>query len=300
MLPHDSTVVTDLLNEKNLSAHTLIEDYLTVALNIRKCSLMTIPAELPDSNMISKRIDEKCAPEFNQLTRERDVKKKLRMIKSFKESLRKAYLEETGASSSYKSHTTWIKQLGLEVFEVEIRPTVREDFILKYKETKSQIEALTRKRLRFREEFLRHADPTTPKPLLAYPEERFPEYLIEVGKLLEYSPCCISAYVEDRSEGRTSAEQRAATQVEDFKAHGTEPDIYTYFSKDFIPCSPTCTSAAAIGQKINQAMKEIDNRLSEIHIQCLKNNVKRVSSYVEIIQAHRTKMEVRSRELGAY
>jgi len=300
MLPPDSAVAQDLLNERNLSPHTLIEDYLTVALNIRKCSLMTIPAELPDSDMISKRIDEKCAAEFSQLARERDVKKKLKMIKSFKESLRKAYLEETNASSSYKSHSTWAKRLGLEVFEVEIRPTVRENFIVKCKEAKNQVDALTRKRLRFREDFLRHADATTPKSLLAYPEERFPEYLIGIGKLLEYPSCCVSAYVEDRSEQRTTAEQRAATQVEEFKAHGKEPDIYTYFSKDFIPCSPTCPSAAAIGQKIHQTLKEIDKRLSETHIQCLKNNVERVSSYVENIQTHKTKMEVRSRELGVH
>lgn len=298
MLPHASTDVPDLLNERNLSPHTFIEDYLTVALDTRKCALMTIPAELPDADTISRRIDEKCASDFSQLTRERDVKKKLKMIRSLKEKLRKAYLEETKASSSYNSHTAWMKRLGLGVFEVEIRPTVREHFILKHKETKKQIEALTRKRLIFREEFLRHADPTTPKSLLAYPEERFPEYLIGIGKLLEYPPCCISAYIEDRNEGRITAEQRAATQITDFRAQGTEPDMYTYFSKDFIPCSPTCSSASAIGRKIHQTLEEIDNRLSEIHFQCLKSNVERVGSYVESIQAHKTKMEIRSRELG--
>jgi len=157
---------------------------------------------------------------------------------------------------------------------------------------------LTRKRLIFREEFLRHADPTTPKSLLAYPEEHFPEYLIGIGKLLDYPPCCISAYIEDRNEGRITAEQRAATQIADFRAHGMEPDIYTYFSRDFIPCSPSCAGASTIGRKTHQTLKGMDNRLSEIHFQCLKSNVERVSSYVESIQAHKTRMEIRSRELG--
>ncbi len=298
MLPHASTVVPDLLNERNLSPHILIEDYLTVAFNIRRCSLMTIPAELPDADVISRRIDEKCATDFNQLTQERDAKRKLKMIRSLKEKMRKAYLEEIKSSSSYSSHTAWIKRLELGISEVEIRPTVREQFILREKETKNQIESLTRKRLIFREEFLKHADPTTPRSLLAYPEESFPDYLIGIGKLLEYPSCCISSYVKDRTEGRTTAEQRAATQVGDFRAQGTEPDIYTYFSKDFIPCSPTCPSASAIGHKIHRTLKEMDSRLSEIHLQCLKSNVERVSSYVQSIRAHRTKMEIRSRELG--
>lgn len=259
---------------------------------------MTIPAELPDADAISRRIDERCISDFNKLKQERDVKRRLKIVRSIKEKLRKTYLEEIKASPSYSSHIVWIKRLGLQMLEVEIRPTVREHFIFKEKETKDQLQNLTRKRLAFRGEFLRHADQNTPRSLAAYPEERFPGYLMEIGELLGYPQCCITAYIEGRKEERPTAEQRAATQITNLRSEGSEPDIYTYFSKDFIPCSPKCSSASAVGRKVHETLSRVDDKLPEIYLQCLKSNVERVGSYVESIQAHKAKMEIRSRELG--
>lgn len=293
-----SATVADLLNEKHLRPQTILENYLTVALNLRRCSLMTIPAELPDADTISREIDERCISDFTQLTQERDIKKRLKAVRSIKEKLRKTYLEEIKASPSYSSHIAWIKRLGVQMLEVEVRPTVREHFIFKQKETKDRIENLTRKRLAFRGEFLKHVDQNTPRSLAAYPEERFPEYLMGIGELLGYPQCCITAYIEGREEGRLTAEQRAATQIADLRSEGSEPDIYVYFSKDFIPCAPNCFGASAVGRRVHEMLSSVDDRLPGIYLQCLKGNVERVGSYVESIQAHKAKMEIRSRELG--
>lgn len=298
MISNAQAAVTDLLKEKTLWPQMLLEDYLTVALGLRRYSLVTIPAEWPDAETISRRIDERCIGDFRQLAQERDMKKKMKMIRSAKEKMRKACLEEIKSSPSYNSHISWIKRLGLEVFEVEVRPTVRELFMYKEKETKSRIENLMRKRQKFREEFLRHADQSTPKSIAAYPEERYPEYLTEIGGLLAYPECCVKAYIEGRKEGSPTAEQRAAAQIADVRALGLEPDTYVYFSKDFIPCSPTCVNASAIGGKFHQALVALDGRLSDFHLQCLKKNVDAVGSYVQRIEEHKAKISLRSKELG--
>ena len=298
MIADTKGTVSDLLSEKTLWPQMLLEDYLTVALDLRKCSLMTIPAELPDADSLSRRIDEKCISDLKGVTQEKDVKRRMKMIRVARDKLRKAYLEEIKSSLSYKNHISWIKRLGLEVFEVEVRPTVREYFVYKRKEIKNRIEYLTRKREKFREEFLRHVDQSIPRSIVAYPEERFPEYLTEIGELLAYPKCCVRAYIEGRAEGRPSAEQRAATQIVDSKARGFEPDIYAYFSNDFIPCLPMCSNASAVGKEIHQTFSGLSDRLSQVYVQCLKGNIETVGSYMQRIQAHKMEIERRSRELG--
>jgi hypothetical protein len=298
MISDAQAVVTDLLSKKILWPQMLLEDYLTVAIGLRRCSLVTIPAEWPDAETISRRIDEACIGDLRQLAQERDVKKKMKMIRSVKEKMRKTSLEEIRSSPSYNSHISWINRLGLEAFEVEIRPTVRELFMYKEKDMKGRIENLMRKRQRFREEFLKHADQSTPRSIAAYPEERYPEYLTEIGGLLAYPACCVKAYIEGRRKENLSAEQRAAAQISDVRALGLEPDVYVYFSKDFIPCSPTCVNASVVGGKSHQALATLDGRLSDFHLQCLKKNVDAVGSYVQRIEEHKAKISLRSKELG--
>lgn len=298
MVADIKATISDLLSEKTLWPQMLLEDYLTVALDLRQCSLTTIPAELPDADSLSRRIDEKCIPDFKGVTQEKDPQNRMRMIRIVKDKLRKAYLEEIKGSPSYRSHIFWVKRLGLEVFEVEVRPTVREHFVHKQKETKNRIEFLTRKREEFREEFLKHVDRSIPRSIAAYPEERFPEYLTQIGELLGYPKCCVEAYIEGRAEGSPIAEQRAATQIADVKAQGLEPDIYAYFSRDFIPCSPMCSNASTIGKEIHQAFSGLSDRLSQVYGQCLKGNIETVGSYPQRIQAHKVEIERRSRKLG--
>ncbi len=298
MLPNAYATVTDLLDEKNLWPWTLLEEHLALALNLRSCSLITIPANLPDTDSISRRIDEKCISNSSQLMKETNTKKRLKLIRSAKEKLRSTYDEEIKASPSYTSHLAWTRRLGLELFEVEVRPTIREHFLYSKKDTRKRIENLTRKRVAFREEYMKRSHPSTPRIVAAYPEERFPEYLNEIGQLLGYPQCCIKAYIEGREEGSLTAEKRASSQIENLLPLGVEPDMFVYFSEDFIPCSPTCSKASDIGRRFHQTFTALDDRLSAFHIQCLRHNVERVASYIRTIEAHQERIQARLRELG--
>ena len=120
---------SDLINERNLKSQTLLEDYLSVAVDLRKCSQMTVPAEFPDAEAIAKAIDLACISDYRKLVQEPDMKKKTKLIERFKRKLRDAYQEKTRDSSSYRSHVMWTGHLDLQTFEVEVRPTVRELYI---------------------------------------------------------------------------------------------------------------------------------------------------------------------------
>jgi len=288
----------DLLSEKNLWPQTLLEDYLSVALNLRKCSLMTVPAEFPDAEAIAKAIDLACVSDYHRVALETDIKEKGKLIRKFKHRLREAYRENIRGSSSYRNHIAWTSRLRIQVFEVEVRPTVREFFLYTEKQVKRTLEELSASRTLFRERFLRSLRESLPPSAVAYPEEYFPDYVLRIGELLGYPKCCTEAYLEGRKGGRVLAEERASKQIRTGRAQGIEPEPYAYFVKDFIPCTPTCTNATAIGRKLSEGFGQFDNRLCAFYIQCLKTNVANVESYMERIAAHKEKMRAQAQELG--
>jgi len=298
MIQDANRTVADLLYEKNLLPHLILEDYLLVKLDLRKCALLTFPAELPDSDVISRRIDEKCVSELYLLRQERETRKRREMIENVRNHLRIAYLEEVKSSLCFQSHQAWIKRLDLESFEVEVRPTVRELFIFANNETRTQVQELARKRKALRESFLKRANRFTPPSIVAYPEELFPEYVRELGGVLGYPECCIEAYAEGRSRGNYTVEQRSFDQIAALKRQGIQPDPYAFFSKGFIPCRPTCAKASAVGRRIHEVLSALDGRLTSLHIECLERNVATVSSYVARAKAHDHLMKKRLEELG--
>ena len=238
----------DLLKEGTVWPQTLLENYLTVALGLRKCSLMTIPAELPDAESIAKAIDLACVSDYRKVALERNAGKKRKLIQGFKNKLREAYEQSLRNSSSYRSHIAWTNRLGIQIFEVEVRPTVRELFLYLDSHLRSTLQELSARRAMLREEILRSLTEPLPHSVVAYPEEYSPEYVLRVGELLRYPRCCTKAYVEGRTRGKVLAEERASKQIKTARVQGIEPDPYAYFVKDFMPCTPTCSNVATVGR----------------------------------------------------
>lgn len=288
----------DLLDEESLWPQTLLENYLTVALGLRKCSLMTIPAELPDAEAIAKAVDLACVSDYRKVALERDAGKKRKLIRKFKDKLREAYEQSLRNSPSYRSHIAWTTRLGIRIFEVEVRPTVRELFLYLDSHLKSTLQELSANRALFREKMLRSLTEPLPHSVAAYPEEYLPEYVLCVGELLGYPRCCTEAYVEGRTRGKVLAEERASKQIKTARAQGIDPDFYAYFVKDFMPCTATCSNAATVGRRFCDGFKHFDDRLSEFYVRCLKANVASVESYLERIAAHKEKMKFKAQELG--
>lgn len=298
MMMDRQRTASDLINERNLKPQTLLEDYLSVAQGLRKCSLMTVPAEFPDAEAIAKAIDLACISDYRKVVLESDMKKRAKSIERFKRKLREVYQETTKNSSSYRSHIMWTSRLNLQIFEVEVRPTVRELYIYMDRNVKNRLESLSASRVSFREQFLRSLRQPLSRSILAYPEEYFPEYVLGIGELLGYPKCCTEAYIEGRTKGNVPAEERASKQIRTGRAQGSEPEPYAYFVRDFIPCVPTCGSAIPVGQRFFEEFSRFDSGLSEYYGQCMKANVTNVESYIERIAAHKEKMKAQAQELG--
>lgn len=298
MIVNRQQTASDLLNEKNLRPQMLLENHVSVALELRRCSLTTIPAEFPDADAIAKAIDLTCIQDYRKVSLETDVRQKAKLIRKFRDKLRKAFQENIRNAPSYVSHVAWTNRLNLQVFEVEVRPTVRELFLYRNGDAKSTLAELSARRTQLREELLRSIREPLPRSVAAYPEEYSPDYVLRIGELLSYPKCCIEAYVKGRTKGNVLAEERAFRQIRTLRSQGLEPDLYAYFTKDFIPCNPSCVNAVASGRKLAQGLENFDHRLYEFYIQCLKTNITNVESYVERIEAHKEKMKALAQELG--
>lgn len=298
MIANREETASTLLNERSLRPETLLENYLSVALSLRKCSLMTIPAEFPDADAIAKAVDLACIHDYRRVSSETNVRKKAKLIQEFKDKLREACQEKIRNSLSYRSHVEWVGRLSLQVLEVEVRPTIQELFIYNDMDMKRRLEELSTNRTLFRKKFLRDLREPSPRSTVAYPEEYSSDYVLRIGELLGYPKCCVEAYVQGRTKGNVLAEERASRQIQMGRSQGVEPELYAYFVKDFIPCIPTCSNASAAGRRLCEGFRQFDNRLDEFYIQCLRENVFSVESYAERIEAHKEKMKAQAQQLG--
>jgi len=298
MIANKEQTASDLLQEKNLRPQAVLENYLSVAMNLRECSLITIPAEFPDADAIARAIDLACVHDCRRIISETNIGKRAKLIQEFKNKLRKVCREKTGNSPSYMSHVAWVSRLGLQVFEVEVRPTIWELFFCNDMDARRRLEELSTVRASFREKFLRDAHEPLPRSVLAYPEEYLPDYVLRIGELLGYPKCCSEEYVQGRRKGNVLAEERASRQIKVGRAESVQPEPFVYFVKDFIPCTPTCSNAAAIGRRLYEEFSRFDNKLGEFYTQCLKANLASIESCAERIEAHKEKMKAQAQQLG--
>jgi hypothetical protein len=266
-----------------------IENFLFVSLGLRPCSLMTLPAELPDANAIGGAIDEQVLPKLGGLRLEQDLKKKLRMIDALKKEMRIAYEENVKGSEQYKSHKFWIKQLGIRSITMSVRPTVEELYIFKENDIGKSLSRLMKDRERYRAEAMASVKPGMDKARFVYPEEFKASWLKEIGNILGYPECCIEAYASDREEGR-NVEARASQQLKEAEERGVV-DPFTYSIGYFFPCSPSCGKAQAKGASYRKGLVELLPSLGELYDEFVAKNMERVRHQPEIIEQYKARAE---------
>ena len=83
----EQTLSKEMLNDPLLVGHVKTEDYLMVALGVRSCASITIPAEFPDGNDLGKRIDELCMEDFHALSNASPDRKRALIVKLKKKEL---------------------------------------------------------------------------------------------------------------------------------------------------------------------------------------------------------------------
>jgi hypothetical protein len=277
------------LEDDNILPRIKIENFLLVSMGLRPCSLMTLPAELPDANAIGGAIDELVFPKLRGLRSEQDPLKKLQLIGALKKEMSRVYAETVKGSEQYKSHKFWVKWLGLRDLTVSVRPTVEELYIFRENSIGKKLESLMKDRQRYRAKAMTSVKPGMDKARYVYPEEFRSPWLKEIGNILGYPDCCVEAYAADREEGR-NVEVRASQQLKEAEERGAV-DPFTYFIGYFFPCSPSCEEAQKKGASYRKSLVELLPSLGELYEISVVKNMEKVRLQPEIIEQYKARAD---------
>lgn len=294
----------DFMREPLIPVGTKIEDYLAVVLGVRQASMMVFPYDLPDASILGATIDER----FRQKIQGKWVpgdsigdylsRKARKLLKRspaaearYKVNLLSDIYEDVLKSSpSYESFMSWAAKLGLKNRQLQSRPTIREIFLFKSSDLSSSLDALQDLRKDLRYEAMRRAPQGVPPVEVAFPEQFNPEFLRTLGKLLGYPSCCVERYVFDRKSRILSPEERASNQIKEM-GENEKPDIFAYFVRDFLPCTPWCEEASTLGRKLMHELGQIDSQLPALYEKRLQENVSFVLKYPEMVRERARELE---------
>ncbi|MGE5653731.1 MAG: hypothetical protein ACM3ZQ_05610 [Bacillota bacterium] len=308
MIAIDAASLMDLfLKEDLVMPRARIEAFLLVALGIKPLSLITVPGELADGRELGQAIDDryrkavangqegnllqKLSFRFHSLT-EKPLAFKQRLI-------REAYEDIVEPSASYRAHLRWAKQLGLSVYDWEVRPSIHELYFYKSPTVGEELRELMAERQRLKREAWSKVTRDTPISMLVYPEEQSAPYLERLGRLLGYPDCCVQAYLSDRAQGE-NVEARAARDLHLATTVSGSPEPWAYFVKDLFPCSPTCANGTQVGKEALAALHALSPQLADVYRQLLQENQEMVRVYPVIINQHVQEMERSSYEPAAH
>jgi len=293
----DKGLLKEFMAEEAIPLRTKFDDYLAVALDVRRASQFISPAELPDAAILGATIDER----FRQKMAGRRLpgeslsdfmkskmgkywrRNRAQEVRHRLDTLRAIYKDAVERSHSYETYLAWAKKLGLSHKELESRPTIREIYLFKDPEVARELDELQELRRDIRWEKSRSPVSNQPGYAVAFPEEQNPAFLKKLGRILGFPSCCIERYAFDRESAVLSPEQRASDQLVNLEKD-EEYNPYAYFTKDFFPCQPDCDMAAQMGKEIHDALKAIDPHIAEEYLSYLSQNVDLVRQYPEIIQ----------------
>lgn len=287
------TSLKHILQNDVIPIRVRTEAIALVALGVRPMSLVFLPAELPDGNLLGREIDSTYQCLLYEGTSGTLLQKFYFWLQSGgktpiehkKSLLRKAYEDVVTPQASYKALLEIVQELRLPYILYEVRPSIRELYICNSDAVKERLGQLLQVRETIKREAWAKATPSTPYSLLAYPEEQVPEYLKKLGELLGYPPCCIDAYLTDRAQGQ-NVENRSAYSLLELEQKNETVNPLGFFLKDFFPCSPNCEQAQNMGQKCCDRLGEVDKEYAEAYLLSVTENKSRVTKYPAIISAH--------------
>lgn len=293
------SLLKDFVNESKILNKVKVEDFLPVYFDIRPCSLITIPAELPSGSEFGKQIDERCAKDLVLILSTRDLQLRGELILRLRNKMRKLFKELVLKSDEFKVHKLWAKRLKLRMMVEEVRPSIYEVYLFKDKKIGKILKKLFSIRREIRRAIYQIRPVNLPPSLIVYPEELSASYITQLGEILGYPECCIKRYADERSTG-VYVESRASQQIKDLKKSGGKPDVFAYFSSSFLPCSPQCSKASEIGRKIYNKIASVLPGLEKVYLECLNENVRVAENYPDIIASRRRDIDSKVKKLLSY
>lgn len=291
----DYTPVSEAIRAGRVDARLTLECMLLVALGLRRTAIVTVPAELPDGDVLGAQVDyefrDRLAGRGSDLrTRFNDtIERRRQNPMAFKLFLlRSSFTNNVPPSDSYRTHREMASSIGLEISESEVRPTIREWYVCRSADRPAVTALLQRRHelQRANRQGFRTGDAVS---YYIYPEERSPEHLRALGDLLGYPACCTEAYLRGRleGEGRTPdiPEVRGARQITEAGGPDALPAT-AFWLKDFFPCEPLCPEATSRGREAEARLARIDPFLARRYAELRQANLARVASGPAALEAH--------------
>jgi len=292
-------ILKSFLEDKRILDRVKFEDYLSVYFDIRPASFFTMIAELPNAKEIGEKIDAECKNDLIMIMSARDMQLRGELIMDLRHKIDKLFKKYVLDSDIFKAHEYWAKKLGLKMIMDKIRPSVCEVYLFKDKNIGKRLKDLFYIRREIRKSIYQMQNISLPPSLLAYPEELSSKFVYELGSILGYPECCVKRYSEERASG-IYVEGRISNQIKDLKKSGDKPNIFSFFSSNFIPHDPKCEKAAEIGLKFYEVLKREIPGAHETYYRLLLENVNTSENFPEIIKSYRQHVDSRLKDLLMY
>lgn len=292
-------ILKSFLEDKRILDRVKFEDYLSVYFDIRPASFFTMIAELPNAKEIGEKIDAECKNDLIMIMSARDMQLRGELIMDLRHKIDKLFKKYVLDSDVFKAHEYWAKKLDLKMIMDKIRPSVCEVYLFKDKNIGKRLKDLFYIRREIRKSIYQMQNISLPPSLLAYPEELSSKFVYELGSILGYPECCVKRYSEERASG-IYVEGRISNQIKDLKKSGEKPNIFSFFSSNFIPHDPRCEKAAEIGLKFYEVLRREVPGAHETYYKLLLENVDTSENFPEIIKSYRQHVDSRLKDLLMY
>ncbi len=299
----NSQTVTQLLNDENIQERAKLEDFIAVASGARKVSQLMVPADFPAADRIKSHIDEGFKTRYYHGKSHGGITALLDPIKyglmrafmnplRYKASLlRESFHQVVFDHDNYKAHRRWADEMNLEIYETQIRPSLDEMYVARDEDGLQELIDFQKRREEIRREIVQQARQQGNMQVMLMPEERSPEYVSGLGRILGYPDCCIEAYIDDIQKSVDSA-LRASNELSDMdeSAEDRSFNLHAYFASGFFPCAPDCENATQTGKEMQEKVTQIDERLSDYMLRTFRSNKDYVLKYPEIRKQRREQM----------
>lgn len=291
-----SEVLKVFLEDKRIIDRVKFEDYLSVYFDVRPASFFTIIAELPNAEELGAKIDSECKDDLMVILSAKDIQLRGQLIMDLRHKMEKLFKRYVLDSDIFKAHMDWAKKLGLRVEMDRVRPSICEVYLFKDKNIGKRLKDLFYVRREIRKAIYQMPNISLPPSLLTYPEELSSKFVIELGHILGYPECCIKRYSEERASG-IYVEGRISEQIKNLRNAGDKPNIFSFFSSNFIPHDPKCEKAGELGYKLYEILRDKLPGLHERYYKLLEENINTAENFPEIIKSYRQRADSRAKDL---
>jgi len=186
------SALKEVLRNEALPLRLRVESIAFVALGLRPMSLVMLPADLYNGDVLGREIDNLYQRRLYEGTHGSLLQRFYTFLLSHgkhpveykKAVLHRAYEDIVPCQSSYKAIISAIDKLSLPYYIYEVRPSIRELYICNSALVRQRLDTLMQEREEIKRKAWANATPETPYSLIIYPEEQVPQYLRKLGELL--------------------------------------------------------------------------------------------------------------------